>query len=277
MKLKGVLLILAVWILISCHKESDNPPPAPVNPNSFVALKLKDISRGIFPSPYYHFEYRDDKYIAVFNFSNGLNYDMTYNGDNLTLMKNNTEGTTKDSIKYHYTGHQLTHIIVTTGNGTTYRRAFLSYYNSGQLKELEWELLVDNGVFAREQSFSFSYYPDGNVKEIVQDYFAIGQLPATSFTDRYENYDHKKNADGFTLVEPSRFNVPILVPGITLQMNNPGRVVRSGGATPTFEANYNYTYDANDRPLVKIGDFVHTSGPDAGQHYQLQTTFSYYN
>ncbi|MES1219382.1 MAG: hypothetical protein ABUT20_28020 [Bacteroidota bacterium] len=277
MKTKFLLSSFILFALFSCHKENDHEPGTPFNPPSFVSLKLKDINMTNLPSPYYHFEYRDDKHISNFNFSDGLIYDMTYTGDNLTLMKNNTDGTTKDSVKYNYTDNKLTSIIVTTDDGVTYRRAFLTYYSSGKLEKIEWEIITDNGPFANEQSFTFNYYTDGNVKEILQEYFAVNSLPATSFRDTYTNYDNKVNADGFTLAEPSRFHIPILIPGITLQVNNAGRMVRTGGAAVNFEVNYTYTYDGNGRPLTKAGDFVNTSGSDAGQHFQLQTTYSYYN
>lgn len=277
MKTKYLLLIFILSALFSCHKEKDHPSETPANPHSFVALKLKDIDIGSLPSPYYHFEYRDDKHLSSFNFSNGLIYDITYTGDDLTLMKNNTAGTSKDSIKFNYTGNKPTSITVTADVGVTYRQAFLTYYPSGQLQKLEWELKLNNEPFAKEQSLTFTYYPNGNVKEILQQYFAIGPLPGVTFTDKYENYDDKKNVDGFTLVQPGRFNLPILIPGITLQVNNVGRIVRTGGAAVTYEVNYTYTYDGTGRPLVKTGDFVNTSGPDIGQHYELKTTYSYYN
>ena len=277
MKTKCLLLVFILSALFSCHKGKDYPSETPANPHSFVALKLKDIDIASLPSPYYHFEYSGDKHISSFNFSNGLIYDITYTGDDLTLMKNNTAGTSKDSVKYNYTDNKLTRVTVTADVGVTYRRAFLTYYPSGQLQKLEWELKLDNEPFAKEQSFTFTYYPDGNVKEILQQYFAVGPLSEATFTDKYENYDDKINVDGFTLVEPSRLKLPILIPGITLQVNNVGRIVRIGGAAVTYEVNYTYTYDGTGRPLMKTGDFVNTSGPDIGQHYELQTTYSYYN
>jgi hypothetical protein len=276
MKSKYLLTLFMLSVLFSCRKENNHSPGTPDGPLSFVALKLKDIRIAGRPSPYYYFEYREDKYISGFNFSNGLIYDMIYTGDNLTQMKNKTTSTSPGHISYGYTDHQLTAITV-ADEGITYRRAFLWYYPSGQLQKIEWELRVEYGLFAEDQSYTFTYYPDGNVKEILQQYFPAGQLPATAFTDRYENYDKKKNADGFTLMEPGRLRIPILIPGISVQVNNPGRVVRTGGAAVTYEVNYTYTYDNTGRPLVKTGDFVNTSGPDAGQHYELRTTYSYYD
>ncbi|MBX3257519.1 MAG: hypothetical protein KF862_25560 [Chitinophagaceae bacterium] len=276
MKSKYLLPVFMLSVLFSCRKENNHSPGTPAEPFSFVDLKLKNIQITGLPSPYYHFEYRDDKYISGFNFSNGLIYEMDYTGDDLTLMKNNTAGASPERISYSYINNQLSYITV-TDEGITYRRAFLWYYPSGQLQKIEWELKLDNGLFAEDQSYTFTYYPDGNVKEVLQQYFPAGQLPEAAFTDRYENYDNKKNADGFTLMEPGRLRIPILIPGINVQVNNAGRVVRTGGAAVTYEVNYTYTYDNSGRPLVKIGDFVNTSGPGTGQHYELRTTYSYYN
>lgn len=262
-------------VLFSCHKGKDISPGVPTNSASFVALKLKDIQIAGLPSPYYHFEYREDKYISAFNFSGGLLYNMIYTGDNLTSMKCE-DGTSPGSINYSYHDNKLGSITVADA-GIIYRRAFLRYYPSGQLQKMEWELKLDNGSFAEEQSYTFTYYPDGNVREVLQQYFAAGQLPEATFTDRYENYDNRRNVDGFTLMEPGRLRIPILIPGISLQINNAGRIVRTGGAAVTYEVNYTYTYDNAGKPLTKTGDFVNTSGPDAGQHYELRTTYSYYD
>lgn len=68
----------------------------------------------------------------------------------------------------------------------------------------------------------------------------------------------------------------ILMPGIMLQINNEGRVVRTVQAATTYEVNYSYAYDKAARPVTKSGDFVATNGVTAGQHVQLLTTYSYY-
>ncbi len=65
-----------------------------------MILKLKDIQITGLPSPYCHFEYREDKYISAFNFSGGLLYDMTYTGDNLTLTKS-VDGTRPDAGQHY--------------------------------------------------------------------------------------------------------------------------------------------------------------------------------
>jgi hypothetical protein len=275
MKAKCLVVVVILSALFSCHKEKDRSPD---NPPSFVALKLKDINIRSLPSPYYHFEYKDDKQISSFNFSSGLMiYEMTYTGDDLTRMRNTTFGGNRDSVQYNYTNGKLISIHVTTDAGELYRKASFTYYADGRLQKLEWELRLANEPFAKEQSFTFTYYPDGNVKEITQHYFPVGPQPDVTFVDKYENYDNKKNVDGFSLVHTSQFKHPVLMPGITLQVNNAGRVVRTGDAAVTYEINYTYTYDNTGRPLVKTGDFVFTSGQNTGHHTELQTTYAYYD
>lgn len=273
MKANCLLLVFILFAIFSCKKH--NLQETTVNPPSFVALKLKDLNIGNLSSLNYHFDYTDAKHISSFNSPNGLTYDITYSGNNLTLMKNNTSGT-RDSVKYNYTNDRLTSVDVITEVGLLYRRAFLTYYSSGQLQYLEWEVKSVNQTFAKEQSFTFSYYPDGNVKEITHHYFALSPIPDVTFTDKYENYDDKVNVDGFTLVHSSGGKPAILIPGITLQVNNVRRIVRTGGAAVNYEVNYIYTYDSVGRPLVKTGDFVNTSGPDIGQHAEVKTMYSYY-
>jgi hypothetical protein len=268
-------------VLFSCHKQSgnmDNPKGRQDNPHSFVALKLKNITIGSLPAPYYHFEYSNNNHISSFNFGNGLLYDMQYKGDDLTLMTNNSPGTTKDRIEYNYINNQIAGINITTEGGLLYHRALLTYYPSGQLQMLVWELKTDSETFSREQSFTFSYYPDSNVREIVHQYFEIGAIPPAVFTERYESYDKHKNTDGFTLVHASlnQYKPPILLPDIVLQVNNPGRVVRSGGAAVDYEVSYDYEYDGEGRPVKKTGHFLYTSGAEAGRQEDVQTVFSYY-
>src|SRR5688500_1789382 len=84
---KYPLLLIILAVLFSCKKNTDYPPlPSP----SFIDLKLKDITIRNLPSPYYHFEYGNNNRISAFNFSQVWTYDLTYSGNNLTLMKGNT-------------------------------------------------------------------------------------------------------------------------------------------------------------------------------------------
>jgi len=66
------------------------------------------------------------------------------------------------------------------------------------------------------------------------------------------------------------------LPGVQLQKSNPHRVTRSG-ASDDFTLDYTWSYDARNRPLMSGGDLVFTTGPHAGEHFQVGSSFSYYD
>jgi hypothetical protein len=272
-KYHWLVMILAVFF--SCKKETTENPP--LHGPSFIDLKLKDITIRNLPSPYYHFEYGNNNRISAFNFSQVWTYDMSYSGNDLNLMKGNTSSVNQDSVSYVYDRGTVTNILVSSSTGTLYRKATLTYHPSGQLHTVEWEIKLVNEPFKPENSLTFTYHDDGNVREIVHHYFPLNGIPDVTFTDTYSNYDNKDCPEGFTLVHTSQFKHAILLPGLTLQRNNAGRIVRTGGAAVNFEVNYQFTYDNTGRPLTKTGDFVATTGPDAGKHVELFTSYSYYN
>jgi hypothetical protein len=49
------------------------------------------------------------------------------------------------------------------------------------------------------------------------------------------------------------------------------------GDSDNFTVDYLYSYDARNRPLTTSGDLAFTTGPSAGQHFQVGSVFSYYN
>jgi hypothetical protein len=49
------------------------------------------------------------------------------------------------------------------------------------------------------------------------------------------------------------------------------------GDSDNFTVDYTYTYDARNRPLTTSGDLAFTTGPSAGQHFQVGSVFSYYD
>ena len=276
MRMKCSLAVLVLVIGYSCKKINIDYPPLP-DPN-FVDLRLKDIVVLNLPSPYYHFEYGNDGHISKFDFATGWFYNMSYTGDNLTLMNNINPGLGNDSVQYIYSNDTLRLIVVTSNAGIPYRRGHITYNSAGQLEKLDWELKLPNEPFQNENSMTFSYYADGNVKDIVHHYSLTGSVPVDiTFRDTYSNYDQMYNVDGFTRVHTSQMKPSIIMPGIIIQINNEGRVVRTGQAATTYEVNYSYTYDNVGRPVTKTGDFVATNGATAGQHVQLLTTYSYYN
>jgi hypothetical protein len=190
-------------------------------------------------------------------------------------MQNNTVN--MDVLQYYYFNGDVVTIDITNRNGLNYRRAHLTYNPSHQLLRIDWELkLADASDFTPEQTLLFSYYPDGNLEELVTHYRAVGPQTDVQFTDRFENYDKGTNVDAFSLLQPDQNHHLYLLPGIKIQLNNPRRNIRTGDGV-NYDVSYTYIYDAASRPLVRNGDLLWLSGDDRGKHFQVQTTFSYYD
>lgn len=81
--------------------------------------------------------------------------------------------------------------------------------------------------------------------------------------------------DAFGLIHDDFFDHLVLLPAVQLQKGNPAHVTHAGDAH-NYTVDYNYTYDSRNRPLTRRGDLAFLIGPDAGQHFQLFATFSYY-
>ncbi|HMH23260.1 MAG TPA: hypothetical protein VK563_15855 [Puia sp.] len=271
MKARYLLVVSFVMIMVSCHKDPVVPMDPPTNA---PAVKLKDMNVRSLPSPYYHFDYTDSGNIARAGFSGGLAvYDISYAGKDILKMENKAGN--RDRLQYGYANGELSAIQIINENGTLYRQCILTYAASHQLQRLEWEVRDGNG-FAPDQTMQFSYYPDGNLKELVNQFHPVGPQTASTSTDRFENYDDKVNADGFSLLQVDQNHHLILLPASGLQRNNPRRNIRTGDGI-NYQVNYTYTYDAAGRPLVKTGDLLLTNGSDNGKHIETHTDFSYYD
>lgn len=273
MQIKYIILASVLVASISCHKGS-TPKPNP--PSGGNVVKLKDVSWPHLPSPFYHFEYNNSGDIIHTSFSSELGiYDVIYTGGNITRMESKSISN-KDTLKYGYDNGNVAFIRIINKDGINYRRAFLTYTATHHLQTIDWELKDGNAGFVPEQTMQFSYYPDGNLKELVNHHYAVGSQIESLYTDRFENYDNKVNVDAFSLLHQDQHHHLFLIPGVKIQLNNPRRNVRTGDGV-TYEIDYSYTYDASGRPLVRTGDVLWTSGEDNGKHYQTQTTFSYYD
>ena len=272
MKLRHLLLALSILASVSCHKGSTPSPNPPPKTN---VVRLKDINWPHLPSPFYHFEYNDAGYITNASFSSDLGtYALVYADKKLLRME--TTRPNRDSLKYTYLDGDVVAINIVDNHGFNYRRATLSYTSSHQLQRLDWEIKVADADFTPEQTLKLSYFTDGNLKELVTHYYTVGPQTEAEFTDSFDDYDDKVNVDAFSLLHPDQFHHLFLLPGVKIQLNNPHRNVRTGDGV-NYKVNYNYNYDAAGRPLSRIGDLVWTAGKDSGQHFQVQTTFSYYD
>lgn len=282
MKTRYLLLIFFVITFTSCRKQhAGKPVPQPVTSVNSRPLKLKDMIERSLPSPFYHFDYSDSGYVAKASFASGLSfYDLAYTNGKVSEMAMNKDlpfDTKKDKLEYDYNNGNVTAIRVIDKNGVYYKKCLLTYSPSRQLQQLAWNVKIDNADFATELIMNFSYYADGNLEKISYLFSAIDSQTAATYEDKFENYDDKLNADGFSLLHVNPFYLHlILLPSVHLQVNNPHRVTHTGDGD-NYTIDYTYTYDAKERPLEKRGDFVYTNGTAAGQHTGILTTFSYYD
>lgn len=269
MKPINIFITALSLIIISCGKEKPQPVPPPPPPKVLV----KNIVLSNLPDPYYHFEYNAEGILNKVGFSAGLaDYDLIYQNGRLAEMIN-TAGTNNERLVYEYENNKPSLIKIFNKHGELYKRCFFSYYTNGNLKELEWEVKIPNTGFASLRTVSLDYYNDGNLSELRDHRYPVGQFTEADYFQKFENYDDKINVDGFSLVHQNDEHVWIL-PGIQIQKNNARKIIRTGDGI-NYVVNYNYTYNGN-RPVVKNGDVLFTTGPDAGEHFQTQSIYSYY-
>ena len=265
-----------VVFLTACKKDKIlivEPLPSP--PADTQKVLLKDVVIRNLPSPYYHFEYNDSGYITHTSVESGARlYDLSYNNRLLKQIKNN-HPINKDRIEYNYENGQVVYIKIIDENGIVIKRAFLDYSSTGKLTNIEWELRQGSNSYAAYRLLTFTYFPDGNLQEMVNKTYAIPGVQELSVrSDKFSNYDNKVNVDGFTWLHQLNEHL-ILLPRAILQINNPGKVSHTGDGL-NYDIQYSYTYDGKGRPITRTGDILLTSGPNQGQHFESLYTFSYY-
>jgi hypothetical protein len=270
-----VLLIISV-LLFSCKKQKETtipqPPAPPVTP--VPSVLLKDLVMPSLPSPYYHFEYNAAGKITFASFaSDFFRYDIVYNGDRISEVKNNIF-MNKDRLQYSYDNSgRVSTIMYADSMGVAYKRISLAY-DGQKLTSLVREL--KSGVdFITEKTMTFTYHPDGNLLEITEHRPAINGQPASTVNDRFEQYDNKFNTDAFSLLHNEFFDHVVLLPGVRLQINNPGKQTRTGNGV-NYQITYTYTYNDRKAPLTKNGAGVWTNGSNAGQTFLYNSVLSYY-
>lgn len=272
------IAMIAIATQLSCSSYNDvtAPPPPPPPPPPPTGVLLKDIVIPNLPSPYYHFEYDGDGKVSSASFASGLTtYAVTYSGGRIAEMMNNTI-VNHDRLVYVYDdAGRVTAIKETDQSGVVFTTLFLTY-TGDKLTGLERDRRVTGG-FIIDKTLSFTYSADGNLLELTDHRPAIeGFQPETTVKDRFEQYDSGINVDSFSLIHDDFFDHLVLLPGVQLQKSNPRRVTRSG-AVDDFILDYTYTYDARNRPIKSSGDIGFTTGPHAGEHFQVGSAFSYYN
>ena len=279
MRHRYLLLFLAVTIMFSCKKEKqtiDQPsslPPSPMPLPSFT-LRIKDVVIAHLPSPFYHFEYNAAGNVSFVSYASDFSrYDISYNGDKISEMRNNIL-VNKDRLQYFYdNAGRVNAVTYADSTGQVYTRINLTYDGSKLIK-MQRERKIGSD-FLVNKTITMFYYADGNLLNLTVHYPAIAGQNESTYTDWYEQYDNKINAEGFSLLHDEFFDHLVFLPGVQLQKNNPGNITRTGDGN-NYKVDYTYTYNDRSAPLTKSGDFVYTSGSAKGQRFQLSSTYSYY-
>jgi len=269
-----LLFVMAPFMLVSCKKERYISPVIPPPDLVISTVFLKDVLIPRLPSPYYHFEYNATGKVSFVSFASDFTrYDVIYNGDRISEMRNNII-VNKDRLQYSYdNAGKVGTIVYADSTGLIYTRLNLSY-DGKKLIKVERER-KSGGSFTIDRILTMSYYPDGNLMELTYHYLPFNGQPDATYKDRFEQYDNKINVDGFGLLHNEFFDHLVLLPGVQLQKNNPGKESRTGNAE-NYTVNYIYTYNEKDLPLTKKGNLTILTGNNAGQQFETNSVFSYY-
>ncbi|MEP7318952.1 MAG: hypothetical protein ABI921_09415 [Panacibacter sp.] len=268
-------LVFIYWLCLvgGCSKdpvkEPSNPPPDIHN------ILLKDIVYDHLPSPYYHFEYNGEgKIIKASYQSNLAMYNLVYTEGNITEVKNNTL-VNKDRLVYSYQNDLVSQVNYFHEDGTNFKKCFVTYNTAKQLQNLLWQRLSDGGFFVTERSADFQYRTDSNLSQLQNHLMPIpGVQNEALYIDTYEDYDNTKNVDGFSLFHLDSDH-PLLLPDAVLQKNNPHKLTRTGDGVH-YTITYDFAFTDELLPTKRMGKAVITNGPSAGDHFDANTTFSYY-
>jgi hypothetical protein len=270
-----ILVVISTIVLFSCKKEKKpvavEQPPAPVK-----HILLKDITVPNLPSPYYHFEYNTDSLVKKADFASGFSmYDVLYSGNRISEMRNNIL-VNHDTLRYQYdnTG-KLVMIGFINASNVMYRHVFFAY-NGDQIREIEWSIKEGNAGFFIDRTLNFTFYPDGNVRTITEHRPPITGADDYTSVKTFEQYDDKINVDDFSLVHDNFHDHLFLLQGFRLQKNNPKKEMLSVNGTNLYTIDYTYTYNSDNTPSNKSGDFLYLSGQYAGQKFQTNSFYSYY-
>jgi len=267
---KYLLLLIASAILFSCKKEKppiDPPPPPPT-------VLIKDVVLSHLPSPFYHFEYNAAGKATFISYASDLfRYDVIYDGDKISEMRNNII-VNKDRLQYFYdNAGRVNTVKYADSTGLVYAIINLTY-DGPKLIKFEREKKL-SGDFIVDKTITMSYHPDGNLLDLTIHRPAIVGQNESTIIDRYEQYDNKINAEGFSLLHDEFFDHFVFLPQVQLQKNNPGKQTHTGDGD-NFKVDYTYIYNDRMAPLTRSGDFVYTSGPNTGQRFPLSSEYTYY-
>jgi hypothetical protein len=273
MRIKHSLLLIIPVFLFSCKKEIKViNKPLPLTQST--QLLLKDIAIPNLPSPYYHFEYDTDGKVKFVSFASELTrYNIMYSQGRISQMRNNIL-VNKDRLQYSYDDKgRVTVIRYADSTGIVFGKSLFTY-NGQRLIKAERKHKIAGG-FVVDRTMTMLYYADGNLKQLTNHHPAMDGQPESNVIDRYENYDTKINVDGFSLLHPEFFEHLFLLPEVHLQINNPGKEIRSGDGI-NYQVNYTYTYNEKNAPITRKGDGIITNGDGSVQTFKTSSAYTYY-
>jgi hypothetical protein len=277
MRYKQILqIVFFASLLFACRKQHTTNPPAPPPQGPVKKVLLKDITIPNVPSPFYHFEYNTDSMVTKADFSSGFTmYDVLYSGNKIMEMRNNIF-VNHDTLRYSYVDDQISMITFINDANEIYRHAAFTY-DGNQVKQIEWDRKVGAAGFLIDRRLTFTYYPDGNVKTIVENRPSINGSAELNSTRLFEQYDDKVNVDDFSLIHDGIHDHLFLLQGFRLQKNNPRKETYLGGVgLISYTVDYTYSYNSDNTPSIKTGDLLFTVGADAGHRFQTHTAYTYY-
>ncbi len=275
------IILMVMLFFAACKKDNANegnapvpvPIPTPVQLDDTARVRLKDIVSTNLPSPYYHFEYDNQKYVTRINFASGLDrYMLQYENKRVKRMINTING---NQLLYTYSNAKVS--LITEFSGITREKLweyFFAYNAANQLTEIRWIRYSNGGTTSHAyRRLTFAYHADGNLQSFT-DFFADsnGQLQFSS-TTKYLDYDAGVNVDDFSSFK-NFFETLLYLPAVKLQKNN-ARTVLILGTDNDYKINYTYQY-SNGLPVVKAARMQQTRGTGTGNTTNFSTTFIYY-
>ena len=270
-----IALAMALVAALACGGDSKITDPGVTPPPPPPAVLLKDIAVDRLPSPFYHFDYDANGRVVGASFASGLtNYEVSYIGDRIREMRN-VGVENRDRIVYAYdAAGRVGGVRYVDANGETFTVNVYTY-DGDKLTGVERSKRIGDGLVI-DKTISLSYWPDGNLRTLAEHRPRIeGLQEESNGVIAFEGYDSGLNVDGFGLIHDDFFDHFVLLPGVVLQKNNPGRETRTGDGL-TYVVDYTYGYDGAKRPVTKRGELVITGGGEVGRQIQIGSAFSYY-
>ena len=267
--------IAFAFIIISCKKDpvQNDPPPDP--PSATQKILLKDITIPRLPSPYYHFEYGADSLVNKADFASGyFMYEVLYNSGRISEMRNNII-VNHDTLRYVYDNLGRVSKVHFIDQNNLLKRHVVFHYNGAMVSQITWDHKANNSEFIIDRTLSFTYHPDGNLKDMTDFGPASPGIDEINFTTHFDEYDDKINVDDFTLIHDGIHDHFLLLPELHLQRNNP-RKQWVTGITDQYTVKYIFTYNADNTPILKSGELVFNSGSLSGKKFLVSTNYSYY-